>query len=453
MSAQPPPSTIFSKSQKSVSSAATSLNSYLNPPSTKVSALVGAFGDEDLDDSLEHDVALTIKGKVPMKSVVALAEETNPDLVPLPLAQRQNRSVSGKKRKMLHDPITDLSESSDLISDEDSSTMELDGFEEIVVKQSVKAEVKVEKAPCTTSSTSVATTSSKAPPSKKVKTAKELSPSMVVKQDGSWAESVLKACSTYLNTDLPPGCHEDSKWARVFLPTVFLWLGAQEDIWAISDANLLRACHEIFKVVYPDIKYQVATSGSVFGIVTQCVSEWCSNFGSTALAIVINFCISNKDTSAKELAALFLHHYAFLYPNPDEIDKKETFRSTFSGIAGALGLCAVLLERAFDLIKDSIISIDHLEDTDVPATSRKTCFKTPKTLNKVTGKETSTEHTFSVVKWGSKTTAFICTAQKKGLEAIQLTVSMAYKHLKKPGAEKHASIDSDDEMDDREDVW
>ncbi|KAG1892812.1 hypothetical protein F4604DRAFT_1564694, partial [Suillus subluteus] len=215
---------------------------------------------------------------------------------------------------------------------------------------------------------------------------------------------------------------------------------------------------------------------------TQRVSEWRSNFGSTALAIVIDFCISNKDMSAKELAALFLHRYAFLYPNPDEIDKKETFRSTFvrellatahlsrilghadvpalntdrlaqSGIAGALGLCAVSLERAFDLIKDSIVSIDHLEDTDIPATSRKTRFKTPKTLNKVTGKETSTEHAFSVVKWGSKTTAFICAAQKKGPEAIQLTASMAYKHLKKPGAEKHASIDSDDEMDDREDVW
>lgn len=66
-SAQPPPSTIFSKSQKSVASVATSLNSYLNPPSTKGSALVGAFGDEDLDDSLEHDVALTTKAKVPMK--------------------------------------------------------------------------------------------------------------------------------------------------------------------------------------------------------------------------------------------------------------------------------------------------------------------------------------------------------------------------------------------------
>jgi len=31
--------------------------------------------------------------------------------------------------------------------------------------------------------------------------------------------------------------------------------------------------------------------------------------------------------------------------------------------------------------------------------------------------------------------------------------SMAYKHLKKPGGEKYASIDSEDEMDDREDVW
>ncbi|KAG2073142.1 hypothetical protein BDR04DRAFT_1152495 [Suillus decipiens] len=238
----------------------------------------------------------------------------------------------------------------------------------------------------------------------------------------------------------------------------------------------------IFKVVYPDIKYQVVVSGSVFGVVTQCVSKWHSNFGSTALAIVINFCILNKDTSAKELAALFLHRYAFLYPNPDEINENKTFCSTFvrellatahlshilghadvpalntdclaqSSIAGALGLCAVSLKHALDLIKDGIVSIDHLEDTDIPATLQKPCFKTPKTLNKITSKETSTEHTFQVIKWGSKTAAFICIAQKKGPEAIQLTASMAYKHLKKPGVKKYASINSDDEMDDCEDVW
>src|SRR6267154_3714203 len=66
---------------------------------------------------------------------------------------------------------------------------------------------------------------------------------------------------------------------------------------------------------------------------------------------------------------------------------------------------------------------------------------------------TGTEHAFSVVKWGMKTAAFVRAAKKKGPEATHLMASMAYKHLKKPGGEKYASIDSEDEMDDREDVW
>lgn len=111
------------------------------------------------------------------------------------------------------------------------------------------------------------------------------------------------------------------------------------------------------------------------------------------------------------------------------------------------------LERAFALLVDNAVSIENLEDADMPTTAQKTRFKTPKTLNKATGKETGTEHAFSVVKWGMKTAAFVRAAKKKGPEATRLMASMAYKHLKKPGGEKYASIDSEDEMDDREDVW
>src|SRR6267154_3542247 len=86
------------------------------------------------------------------------------------------------------------------------------------------------------------------------------------------------------------------------------------------------------------------------------------------------FCTSNRDTSAKELSTLFLQQYAFLYPNPDEINKDETFRSAFilellatahlyhtlghadvpaldtdnlaqGGFVGALGLCAVSVHQ------------------------------------------------------------------------------------------------------------
>ncbi|KAG1808944.1 uncharacterized protein BJ212DRAFT_1302836 [Suillus subaureus] len=446
-------------------------------------ALVGAFGDEDLDDSHEHEVVLAMKGKVPMKSVVALTEEMDPDLVLLPLAQRQDRATSGTKRKTLHDDVLEFSDcSNDLMSpiddiepldsDKDSEIMDVNEFKAVVTKQPVKAKVK----------TSVTTTSSKAPPLKKVKAKKEHTATMVLKSNSSWVESVLKAHSTYLNTDLPPGYHKDTKWDRIFVLTIFLWLGAQEEPWMIPDKNLLHACCEIFKVIYPDIKYQVVMSGSVFGVVTQHIIEWCSNFRSTVFAIIIAFCTSNRDTSAKELLTLFLQQYAFLYPNPDEINKDKTFHSAFvlellatahlyhtlghadvptlntdnlaqGGFVEALGLCAVSLKHAFALLGDNAVSIKNLEDADMPTTAQKTCFKTPKTLNKATGKKMGTEHAFSVVKWGMKTAAFVWAANKKGPEATCLMASMAYKHLKKPGGKKYASINSEDEMDDHEDVW
>jgi len=109
--------------------------------------------------------------------------------------------------------------------------------------------------------------------------------------------------------------------------------------------------------------------------VTQRVGEWHSNFGSTALVIAINFCASNQDSTPTELSNLLLAQYAFLYPNPDNIDKSKTFCSAFiqellatahlswiighadvpaldtdslirHGFVGALGLCAVSVSQS-----------------------------------------------------------------------------------------------------------
>lgn len=86
--------------------------------------------------------------------------------------------------------------------------------------------------------------------------------------------------------------------------------------------------------------------------------------------MVIDFLNSNRDTSPQTLAKLFLDEFAFLYPDPENINKAGTFHSAFvqellatahlariighadvpaldtdtladSGITGALGLCAV----------------------------------------------------------------------------------------------------------------
>ncbi|KAG1747217.1 uncharacterized protein EDB91DRAFT_1245654 [Suillus paluster] len=469
------PPTIFSEVLKRTSGSSCAPP----PPSSKADDtedLVGAFGDEDLDKTLEREVvALMLKsqGKQPVMSTISiLSTSTDPDFEPPPSTQpclknrtlmpppstppglknqdlmpppsMQPQAISNTKRKKLAEVIKFSESEISEFPNTDDDLMEVDG-----PNDESDADIKPEpvgqntQVRCTTASvspsviffvfsllTSVTTTTHKTPlpPSKKVKLKKNAKLEGNIKSEGTltalpgtWVESVSKVRLSYLNTDLLPGCHEDGKWAQVFLLTVFLWLSAQEELWVIADAKLLMACKEIFKVVYLDIRYNVTTSGSVFGVVTQCVGEWRSNFRSTALVIAIDFCASNQDSMPAELAELLLVHYVFLYPNPDNIDKSATFHS---------------LECAFSLLADNTVTIDHEDNSGLPITAWRACLKTLKTFNKAMGKETVSEHAFPIAKWKSKTDAFIHGAAKKGEASTELTVSMAWKLLKKPTSAK-----------------
>ncbi|KAG2347029.1 hypothetical protein BDR05DRAFT_996814 [Suillus weaverae] len=509
---QPPPSTIFSSSEVSKR---TSVSSHApHPPTSKANDpedLIGAFGDEDLDDTLEQEAAAFMtksQGKQPSTISISSTSDSDSDLEPPPCTQpglkncnmmpppstqpglknhhlmlppsMQPRVVSSTKRKQPAEVIEFSESEISEFPNTDDDLMEIDGANndlDTYIKPEPDHNIKVART----------TVSAPVPPSKKVKLERNVKLEGNIKSEGAsavppgtWVEPVSKAHSSYLNTDLPPGCHEGGKWARDFLPMVFLWLSTQEELWVIANIKLLMACKEIFKVVYPDIRYNVSVSGSVFGVVTQRVSEWCSTFGSTVLAIVIDFCASNQDSTPTELADLLLAHYAFLYPNPDIIDKKETFRSAFvqellatvhlsrimghadvpvlntdglikHGFVGALGLCAVSLKRAFTLLTDNTVTINHKENLGLLITAWRAHLKTSKTFNKTTGKETVSEHSFSIAKWKAKTDAFTRGATKKGVAAMELTVSMAWKLLKKPGFEKYTSNDSSE--DDHADIW
>ena len=86
-------------------------------------------------------------------------------------------------------------------------------------------------------------------------------------------------------------------------------------------------------------------------------------------------------------------------------------------------------------------------------------LRTPKTLNKLTGKESTTEYAFSINNWGSATTAYMKSVNKKGDIAIKTTTSMARKLLKKSsgaGLEKYLRLgDASDseEIDSRAMLW
>ncbi|KAG2119691.1 uncharacterized protein F5147DRAFT_767160 [Suillus discolor] len=486
---QPPPS-IFSNALKR-----TSVSSYAPPPPSSkaddIEDLVGAFGDEDLNETLEWEAAALMtksQGKQPAMSTISIVStSTDHDLEPpsstqpclkkhtlmpppsmqpraihdlkppsstqpclknralMPPPSTQPRAVSSTKRKKLAEVIEfSESEISEFL-DTDNDLMEVDGPND-EFDADIKPEPVVQnsaKATRTTTSTSVTTTTHKAPappPSKKVKLEKNTKLEGTIKSEGTstvlpgtWVEPVSKVCSSYLNTDLPSGCHEDGKWVQVFLPTVFLWLSAQEELWVIADAKLLMACKEIFKVSLS--RYSLQRHHSL-GLSHNVLANGIATSGSTALAIAIDFCASNQDSAPAELAELLLVHYGFLYPNPDNIDKTETFRSAFvqellamAHLSRILGHADVPLERAFSLLADNTVTIDHEDHLGLPITAQRARLKTPKTLN--TRRQVS-EHAFSIAKWKSKTDTFIRAAAKKGEAATELTVSMAWKLLKKP---------------------
>ncbi|KAG0699686.1 hypothetical protein DFH29DRAFT_780955, partial [Suillus ampliporus] len=87
------------------------------------------------------------------------------------------------------------------------------------------------------------------------------------------------------------------------------------------------------------------------------------------------------------------------------------------------------LERALMLIKIGCINIEDV--LAVGPAQHRLMVKTPKVLNKATGKETWTVNAFSVNNWGSQTLVFSKSAWAKGDEAMKTIVSMAWKVLKK----------------------
>lgn len=229
------------------------------------------------------------------------------------------------------------------------------------------------------------------PPAKKVKTEEVADDDMkpvLVPLPGHWIEKRYKSRSTYRNSDLPPQC-QDQRWPKHFLSTLYLWAGSQNDLWQFADTSLVEALQCIFDVVYPDLQYKVTAQGSVFGVVrlaiffvallpthcdlnkaTQRLAEWRSNFGSTGLAIMIDFFARNEDTHPKDLSEALMEEFVFLFEDLDYSDTMKAFRSPFmiqlfatahlhsivghahvtaiktdvlaagSGMAGVLALCA-----------------------------------------------------------------------------------------------------------------
>ncbi|KAG1888936.1 uncharacterized protein F5891DRAFT_987708 [Suillus fuscotomentosus] len=294
-----------------------------------------------------------------------------------------------------------------------------------------------------TSSTAIAVSQSATtkmqPPAKKVKIEEDIDASTaqltLTAPPGYWIEKQYKTCSSYQNYHLPPHC-QDQRWPKQFLPTLYLWAGSKNDLWQFLDAPLVEALQSIYDVVYSeesDLDYKVTAQGSVFGIDFAFIYEDMENLDPMQ-AFRSPFMLQLFATA---------HLHAIL--GHVEVPALKTYVLSVVGMTGVIGICAASLERAIKRLRVNAIDID-VDTLDLGPAQMKRKLRTPKTFNKATGKDSTTENAFSINNWGSVTASYVVAIKAKGDDYMRTTTLTARKLLKKSGSvglQKYFRTDDD----------
>ncbi|KAH7918449.1 hypothetical protein BV22DRAFT_1051726 [Leucogyrophana mollusca] len=337
------------------------------------------------------------------------------------------------------------------------------------------------QAPRTTSMTSV-TIATAVPPSKKVKmelltitlpTPRVLSSTSNV--HGPPIQEVIKNHEDYCNDNLP--VPTNSKWLKDYLNTVILWAGSQRNIFEIPEESMASTCQIIFDIVFPIVNYKINTNGYVFAITLQCVSEWKSNIGSTALALIIDFVTRVKSYLHQETAKQLLVKYIFVYGEMDEQNLAHPYHSDFilqllssthlsavkdyvdipalgtvelaagKDMQGVLVACIVVPKQALRFIRDGTIDV---ADVLASIARGKFAVKLPKVLNPATGKEASTPYHFAINNWHKEHTGYLSSINSKGEDTLEEIAGLAWDLLdKKPAGNGTHGGATESEADDR----
>ncbi|KAI6097638.1 hypothetical protein EV401DRAFT_1895469 [Pisolithus croceorrhizus] len=231
---------------------------------------------------------------------------------------------------------------------------------------------------------------------------------------------------------------------------------AQPNVWVIPEESLVATVQMVWNTVFPHVKYRVTPDGSVMAIIQQCLAEWSSGIGSTAICIVIDFFSKlDDDMDIVATAEGLLEDYAFLCESPGKPSSEGMFRSPFlikllstahlndvmgyvdipqlamkelaagKDMAGVVGMASVALERAVKYIAEGIIDVDKVLADMMEAGDGKIRFKLPRVLNKATGKSTSTSFNFSWSNWGVESMAYRDSIAKWGPQWLRTTVEAA----------------------------
>ncbi|KIJ10191.1 hypothetical protein PAXINDRAFT_16761 [Paxillus involutus ATCC 200175] len=405
----PPPSTTNTTNSITLcTSATTSLSNHSYVPvvstNTPETTSLEIFGD-NVDELDEWAATLSrSKGKVKNKEALLIipASESDND-VQLALPPKLRITSSSIKRK------ADTLEAVDIVSYSkaesnshwDADTMKLykPAPKDIDTTMKIVEPGTLSKGMGhhTTTSTSVVIVQAPPPPQKKAKIEESCpvlvdvpapstksNPPINIAASNYWAQGssiqydtngyiveVIKKRNKYSSKDLP--VPSDSRWSHGVIAMIMLWCSVQPNMWSIPEEDMVTALQVIFDTVYPGIKYRVNPAGSVFVIGLQQVSEWRSGFGSTALAMMIDF-----------------------FPN------------------GVIALRSAALERAVQFIMDGTIKVEQVLTDMTESSDGKMRVVLPKVLNKATGRETSELYMFSATNWGGNTASYKESILKRG---------------------------------------
>ena len=158
----------------------------------------------------------------------------------------------------------------------------------------------------------------------------------------------------YQNQDLPSVLMVGKTWAKDIIPALLVWAGSLADPWTISDDELMRSLQIIIPTIALDFKdlNDIHPGMAIFNIVLlvlftllldscfvgqacQQLCQWCRNFGSTAIALVTHFLVSDPEigmpslAQAQELCSDLLENIRFLYLDQDSGKPENLFQSYF----------------------------------------------------------------------------------------------------------------------------
>ncbi|KAH9957658.1 hypothetical protein BGW80DRAFT_1565257 [Lactifluus volemus] len=290
--------------------------------------------------------------------------------------------------------------------------------------------------------------------------------------------SSLKARPKSLDKDdeLPPGATDQDRFRGKFVPTYISWIAQHAtDPWKVPNDEMLSVVRKIWAQVYRGtitMDYKIALRCHVVKVTEQRVRDtWRTNFGNNAIVAMKNFFaaqsgeIYDTEIKCRDYAKEMLMNLGFLYSDTTskkpkkykglfrgELVIKTLASSHFQAINGvtqvrglvleadqskakaAVALSATAVERAFYLLLNDDITIEGLQKSN----SRR--VKVGRTLNELTGKESTTGTAFSDGNWGDTTRQYLESVEDLNPEALAAILNEALDIFNRPNSRRSKSL-------------